>query len=767
MKDERATERPPASHGLLAALFAAVRPEWRRDVIVAPEGERLFAEAECLVNGCGARAYTTKGLCRPHNFRWASAGRPDLARWVLTQDGPTRGRRALGQCEVARCEFGRKQNGLCTRHWHKWKLAGKPPREEWAASYEHDPASFAHFPRCLVDGCNLLTSAESQLCGSHNTRWETQVRAGQDPSIDAFLERVQRYGKDHVDLSHLAPQLRLELQYGLQCRADEGRLQTRLQEARPLVKLLNNTRVSSLTEKTVEEWTEIAEITPSCGQKGAAYRFLVYCLDRLDILENGAGWDTEYPRDVWRMSRLGYDSAYENLRFTRIPQTWLRELAKRWLRQRLAVGLAYQTVYLSLAAVVQLAEYLSKCSAPPQDVSELTRDHLEGWIAHLSTTVAHPATRLGYVTGVRVFLQEIHRREWAPGLASSVMLYPEDTPKLPEPEPRALPEYVMQQLEPPEQLSRYRIPDMAVITGIMMACGLRGKDARWVDFDCMVRDADNHPYLRYVNQKMKRVAFVPIDEDLVETIKAQQDRVLLRYPGGCARLFPALRANPNGDKPVPHATWFRHTKRWLEEDVKVVDKKGLPFKFKAHQWRHTFATRLINHDVPQHIVQRLLDHSTSEMTARYARLRDDKLREAWLKVRKINVNGDVVDLADEHPLADATWTRAGLAKAKQTLPNGYCGMPIQSPCEHANPCLTCPLFLTTPDFLPQHRHQRVTTLELITKAEAEGHHRVAEKNKQVLGNLDRIIAACESCGDEDVVVGGVPRPDEGSVTDAS
>jgi hypothetical protein len=272
----------------------------------------------------------------------------------------------------------------------------------------------------------------------------------------------------------------------------------------------------------------------------------------------------------------------------------------------------------------------------------------------------------------------------------------------------------------------------------------------------MVRDGEGHPYVRYLNHKMNRTAFVPIDEQLVEAIKAQQDRVLNRYPGGCVRLFPKYKANPDGSKPVSYTTWFNRTHEWLDA-VQVVDEHGRPFRFKAHQWRHTFGTRLINLDVPQHVVQKLLDHSTSEMTARYARLRDEKLREAWLKVRKINVRGEVIELDDEHPLADAAWTRAGLAQAKQTLPNGYCGMPIHSPCEHANPCLTCPLFLTTPEFLPQHQHQRVATLELISKAEAEGHHRVAEKNKQVLGNLDRIIDACQSCSADQIVVGGAPR----------
>ena len=42
--------------------------------------------------------------------------------------------------------------------------------------------------------------------------------------------------------------------------------------------------------------------------------------------------------------------------------------------------------------------------------------------------------------------------------------------------------------------------------------------------------------------------------------------------------------------------------------------------------------------------------------------------------------------------------------------------------------------------------QRTATLQLITAAEAAGHARVAEMNKQVAVNLDKIITALEVGG---------------------
>jgi hypothetical protein len=54
------------------------------------------------------------------------------------------------------------------------------------------------------------------------------------------------------------------------------------------------------------------------------------------------------------------------------------------------------------------------------------------------------------------------------------------------------------------------------------------------------------------------------------------------------------------------------------------------------------------------------------------------------------------------------------------------------------------MFVTTAEFLPQHHAQRRQTLQIISAAEANGHARVAEMNRQVAANLDKIIAALQA-----------------------
>jgi hypothetical protein len=165
--------------------------------------------------------------------------------------------------------------------------------------------------------------------------------------------------------------------------------------------------------------------------------------------------------------------------------------------------------------------------------------------------------------------------------------------------------------------------------------------------------------------------------------------------------------------------------------------------------RATLLSTSFNRDVPQHVVQKILDHDSAQMTAHYARLSDKTVREHWEKARKVGAEGQPVQVRADGPLGDAAWTGQQLSRATQALPNGYCQLPAVKSCPHANSCLTCPMFVTTAEFLPRHHAQRQATLQIITAAEANGQARVAEMNRQVAGNLDKIIATLEDEGTDE------------------
>jgi integrase len=400
------------------------------------------------------------------------------------------------------------------------------------------------------------------------------------------------------------------------------------------------------------------------------------------------------------------------------------------------------TVVADVRAITRFASSFPSLRRGPQ---ALTRELIETHLAHLAVVFPNAKSRTGQISSLAGLLRTSRQHGWEPRLPPRVDLYREDYPRRTAAAPRALPETVMAQLEHEDNLARLSDPRGRLLARILMGTGLRVGDGCRLPLDCIVHDGQGAPYLHYTNHKMRRDALVPIDADLTEAIKAQQRMTRAEYPDA-TYLLPRPSRNLDGRYPFSPSTFRGQLRQWLI-DRDLRDELGRRVNVTPHQWRHTFGTRLINNDVPQETVRRLLDHTSHAMTSHYARLADDTIREQWQRAQKVNIQGEPVDLPDNQALADAAWMKQNLARAKITLPNGYCGLPLQKSCPHANACLTCPLFITTAEFLPQHRQQLADTRKLITTAEEVGHDRVLQMNRTVEANLLTIITTLER-GDE-------------------
>ena len=184
--------------------------------------------------------------------------------------------------------------------------------------------------------------------------------------------------------------------------------------------------------------------------------------------------------------------------------------------------------------------------------------------------------------------------------------------------------------------------------------------------------------------------------------------------------------------------------RGWAEALELADEHGEPCRPSPHAFRHTYGTTMVNNDVDLFSVQSLLDHDSPEMTWRYARLSNETLRRKWEQgQQRINIRGELVPLDVNGELSDAAWAKEQIARAKQSLPNGWCGLPLQQTCPHPNACLTCPAFLTDQTFLPQHRDQLARTEQLIELGNKNGNERLVEINQATRANLVAIIERAE------------------------
>ena len=134
------------------------------------------------------------------------------------------------------------------------------------------------------------------------------------------------------------------------------------------------------------------------------------------------------------------------------------------------------------------------------------------------------------------------------------------------------------------------------------------------------------------------------------------------------------------------------------------------------------------------------------MTMNYAHIHDSTLKKTFMEMKTgvvVNVEGHIIrDLEgiDEDTLLvdeELEWFKRVIQA--QSLPNGYCALPIGDECPHANACLQCHSFRTNASFLPILTRQQKETEMLIRKSDSRGWERHSNMNKKVLENLNKII----------------------------
>jgi integrase len=356
--------------------------------------------------------------------------------------------------------------------------------------------------------------------------------------------------------------------------------------------------------------------------------------------------------------------------------------------------------------------------------------------------------KISRTLGVKQLFEQAHDLGWIT-LRNPRVYMRGELPRTADPLPRGLPSAVVKRLNEPGALELLEEDERAAML-VLLDCGLRATDTARLKLGAVITGNDGAPYLRYFNHKRRREAVVPLSDRAAAAIAGQRAAVRERFPE-CEWLFPKQLANRRGQQPVDRSfVWFA-LRRWSEA-LDLRDEHGEPHRPSPHMFRHTYATGLVNRDVDLFAVQSLLDHDSPEMTCRYARLSKETLRRKWEQgQQRINIGGEVVPLDLDGELSDAAWAKEQIARAKQTLPNGYCGLPLQQTCPHPNACLTCPAFLTDQSFLPQHREQLARTEQLIELGRENGNQRLVEINEATRVNLVAIIERAEQLerGDRD------------------
>lgn len=325
--------------------------------------------------------------------------------------------------------------------------------------------------------------------------------------------------------------------------------------------------------------------------------------------------------------------------------------------------------------------------------------------------------------------------------------------------PKGIDKQLFDQIVDPERLALLASEQHRTLILLLAYTGMRISSLVLLRRDALEIGSDGHPYLRFHNVKLSREAVIPIGSALAEQLRRQEAHLCRTYPEGTNWLLPWPPAR--GAAGFGRGGGFHLAPDSVGEIVRAYVRKAdirdangrLATWVHPHLFRHHLGTSMVNEDVPLTVIKKLFDHASIRMTERYAEVHDETVRREVMRWHeRVNIRGERVALPVDGPLQEAVWMKERIARARQALPNGYCGLPLVQTCPHPNACLSCDNFLTDPSFRPVHERQLAETRELREGAEQRGSLRlveVLERDEQsltrIIQGLDEVEAESDSC----------------------
>jgi site-specific recombinase XerD len=467
----------------------------------------------------------------------------------------------------------------------------------------------------------------------------------------------------------------------------------------------------------------------------------------LTALPGGAShglWAELWNTDVWWQFDLpngDLSSTHRGERvisFERITQPWLKEASKRWVRSRVLTGTSIGSLSSYMNDLAAFSEWLASQRPDLPGPQALSRAVLEDYMLFVRTEPLKSATRLRRIGTLRMLLDE-QRKDGLLGIPEAAVIHGSELPHVEYQLPKQLDETVFQQLVDPANLRRLRKEWHRTAVMLFAYTGVRISSVVTLKRDCMTRGTDGHPYLRYWNVKLKREAILPIPPALEQQLDRHRKWLDDERPE-TRLLFPGARraAGVHETHVMPSSV-----RRMLDSYIARLDLRGPDGNLAhvyPHLFRHHLGTSMVNDGVPLTVVAKVLDHQSLEMTARYAQIEDETLkREVTRWHERVNIRGERIALPFDGPVGEAAWMKERIARAKQALPNGYCGLPLVQTCPHPNACLSCDNFLTDLSFKTVHQQQLDQTERLISHARDRDQVRLVELLEGDQQSLQRIL----------------------------
>ncbi|WP_017152380.1 tyrosine-type recombinase/integrase [Bacillus bingmayongensis] len=498
------------------------------------------------------------------------------------------------------------------------------------------------------------------------------------------------------------------------------------------------------------------------------YTTLIQFTDKRDEWEKDK-WDVRILHDKYSIEYNKSTNAF-HIDFSKIDKM-VRGQVKKYIKQRLVSKNKFSvgTAQSYLKYIPKFFTFIFSLEPTWKDLRTLKRTHIEKYIEHLHEYAnnnlkkrnAHPASYvMQSLSCIQKFLADIQRYKYdmAPEANVRLLIFPEDKPKLRKKSIEQIdyiPDYVLEQLFTHiDDLHKEVVP----LVWIAFKTGLRISDALGLTSDCLVKLNGQYSIETDIEKTYVKGHRIPIDNELADILAVliEKSKKLSNQdnnPKGY--IFVRYRGRRKGKPFGQH--FIGRQLNILANQKNITNENGDLFRFKAHQFRHTYAVKMLNGGADILTVQELLAHSSPEMTLRYAKLLDNTKRKAFESVIKqgvfiFDLNGEVQEIksGEDIPtdILDALWQDHKLNAMDN--PYGTCHARLNGNCPHmeAPPCLTCgdnqtPCKDLAVGFseLDKEKYELhiKTTIKAIEIAKQRGREDIAEKNEKNLQRYQNIF----------------------------
>jgi integrase len=457
--------------------------------------------------------------------------------------------------------------------------------------------------------------------------------------------------------------------------------------------------------------------------------------------------------DVWTSEALGLKtcpgSSESKLYFYRIQPAWFKELTKKYIFYR-ASSVEFTTICGFLKTLKSFGKFLFDYFPEITNANQINEQLILDYYLNLKQKNYKPGHIKRNLVQLKVFFDVGNDLCWFEISHELLKDWIGATHKAIKTLPRFIPDDVMKQLNQhlkalPEPLQRMVL--------VIQECGLRVSELVSLKLDCLQQDSTGGWFIKFIRWKMKKEDIIPISNELAGVMKKQQNYINSCFPEKYTYLFCCSEQYfKNQDvadfKPVAKlmlSQTFNNYLNWLAIKFEICDSSKNIWHFQSHQFRHSVATKMINNNVPHHIIQRYLGHTSPTMTSIYAHLMDSTLKKEINNYhdKVVNVTGEIIksEFTELDNNTELQWMRKKVLG--EVLSNGYCALPTNLNCSKGNACLQCGDFRTTREFLDQHKQHLLRTQSALELADKNNWQRQVQVNEEVLSNLNKIINELE------------------------